>query len=269
MSRYATMFERLEASDEGALGAFLVLGHPDAARCGKLLDSLVSGGADMIEVGIPFSDPVADGPVIQTASSRALASGIRVADCLDLIAGFRARHSEVPVGVLTYANIVMARGREKFFEALAEAGADSILVADVPSLEAAPFASAAAEAGLDWVMIAASNSSDEQLGRIAALTRSYTYCVTRFGVTGEAASPLASQAGLIERLEGVGAPPPVLGFGISEPGQVEGAIRSGAKGVIVGSALVALAQESDAAALIEAKVSQLKAATRLRPAGSA
>src|SRR4051794_26808677 len=107
MSRYSAMFDRLNG--EGAFGAFLMLGDPDLATSAELLDAVVAGGADMIEIGIPFSDPVADGPVIQAAARRALDAGVRVADCFELIAGFRARHAAVPVGILTYANIVVAR----------------------------------------------------------------------------------------------------------------------------------------------------------------
>src|SRR5437899_10110597 len=110
MSRYAAMFERLADRGEGAFGAFLMLGDPDLATSAGLLDAVVDGGSDMVEVGIPFSDPVADGPVIQAAAQRALAAGVRVSDCLQLIADFRRRHPDVPVGILTYANIVMARG---------------------------------------------------------------------------------------------------------------------------------------------------------------
>ena len=106
MSRYADMFARL--GGEGAFGAFLMLGDPDFETSARLLDAVVEAGADMIEVGIPFSDPVADGPVIQAAAQRALAAGIRVSDCLELLAAFRARHPTVPVGILTYANVVAA-----------------------------------------------------------------------------------------------------------------------------------------------------------------
>src|SRR5690348_10995863 len=109
MSRYAAMFERL--GTEGAFGAFLMLGDPDLETSARLLDAVIEAGADMVEVGIPFSDPVADGPVIQAAAQRALKAGVRVGDCLDLIAGFRARHPDVPVGILTYSYIVAARRR--------------------------------------------------------------------------------------------------------------------------------------------------------------
>src|SRR3712207_2813561 len=119
-----------------------MLGDPDLESSGAILDALVEGGSDMIEVGIPFSDPVADGPVIQAAAARALAAGSRTADCFRLLAGFRERHPCVPVGILTYANIVLARGLEAFYRAAAEAGVDSVLVADVPLIEAQPFLAA-------------------------------------------------------------------------------------------------------------------------------
>ena len=144
MSRYAVMFERL--GGEGAFGAFLMLGDPDLDTSAHLLDAVVAGGADMVEVGIPFSDPVADGPVIQAAAQCALAAGVRVADCLDLIAVFRSRHPDVPLGILTYANIVVARAG--FIRDAAEAGADSLLIADVPALEAEPFTQAMEQAGI-------------------------------------------------------------------------------------------------------------------------
>ena len=151
MRRYAGMFERL--GGEGAFGAFLMLGDPDLNTSAQLLDAVVEGGADMIEVGIPFSDPVADGPVIQAAAQRALAAGVRVGDCLELIASFRERHPDVPVGILTYANIVVAR--PGFMREAAEAGADSLLIADVPSIEAEPFAREMEQAGIEPVLIAA------------------------------------------------------------------------------------------------------------------
>ena len=179
MSRYAAMFERLAQSREGAFGAFLMLGDPDLETSARLLDALVEGGADMIEVGIPFSDPVADGPVIQAAAQRALAAGVRVDDCFDLIRGFRERHPDVPLGILTYANLVVAR--TGFARDAAEAGADSLLIADVPALEAEPFARDMEQAGIEPVLIAAANTPDATLDRIARVSKAYTYCVSRAG----------------------------------------------------------------------------------------
>ena len=247
MSRYAAMFERCAAANEGAFGAFLMLGDPDPATSATLLDALVEGGADMVELGIPFSDPVADGPVIQAAALRALGAGVRTQHCLDLVAAFRARHGDVPIGLLTYANIVAARGIEAFCNELAAAGVDSLLVADVPSIEAAPYAAAARAAGIDLVMIAAPNTPRATLEKIAALSSGYTYCVARAGVTGADAELALAHKPLFAALAEVGAPPAVLGFGISSPGQVREALASGAAGVISGSAIVAKVSEGPVA----------------------
>jgi len=236
MSRYAVMFERL--GNEGAFGAFLMLGDPDLETSARLLDAVVEGGADMIEVGIPFSDPVADGPVIQAAAQRALAAGVRVGDCFALLADFRIRHPDVPVGLLTYANIVMAR--PGFMRDAADAGVDSLLVADVPALEAEPFTRAMQQAGIEPVLIAAANTPEPTLSRIAKISKAYTYCVSRAGITGTHAGG-TFDAELIRRLDRAAAPPSVFGFGISRPEHVQAALRTGAKGVICGSAIVDLA----------------------------
>lgn len=262
MTRYAAMFERCRALGEGAFGAFLMLGDPDAATSAAYLDALIAGGADMIELGIPFSDPVADGPVVQAAAVRALQAGVRTADCLALIADFRARHLDIPIGILTYANIVAARGIERFAEELAEAGADSLLVADVPTLEAQPYSEAARAAGIDLVMIAAPNTPEPALGRIASMTSGYTYCVARDGVTGADRGPALRHAPLFEALAGLGAAPPILGFGIGTPAQVRDALATGAAGVISGSALVRRVAEAASPEALSSFVSELKAATR-------
>jgi len=253
MSRYSAMFEWL--GGEGALGAFLMLGDPDFETSARLLDAVVEGGADMVEVGIPFSDPVADGPVIQAAAQRALAAGVRVGDCFNLIAGFRERHPDVPLGILTYANIVTAR--TGFMRDAAEAGADSLLIADVPALEAEPSVRDMEQAGIEPVLIAAANTPDETLRRLASLSKAYTYCVSRAGITGTHAGGQFDSR-LAERLCGLGAPPQVFGFGISRPEHVRAALAAGAKGVICGSAIV------ETAALggdVTALVRSLKGAT--------
>ncbi|MCY7271746.1 MAG: tryptophan synthase subunit alpha [Sphingomonas bacterium] len=261
MSRYAAMFEHLAAANEAAFGGFLMLGYPDPARCGALLDALVEGGADMVEVGIPFSDPVADGPVIAAAAKHALEGGVRTADCLAMIADFRARHPAIPVGILTYANIVVAHGREHFCAELADAGADSLLVADVPSIEAAPWAEAAIAAGIDPVLIGAPTTPQHALETIARLGRGYTYCVARLGVTGSGVAPTMGHRQLFDDLARLGAPPPILGFGISSPAHVAEAVASGAAGVISGSALVERAALLDGPDQVRSLCAAMKAAT--------
>ena len=258
MSRYATMFDRLAEAGEGAFGAFLMLGDPDLRTSARLLDQLVEGGADMIEVGIPFSDPVADGPVIQAAAQRALRAGVRVGDCFELIAAFRQRHLDVPVGILTYANLVMARAG--FMRDATEVGADSLLIADVPALEAKSFTREMEQAGIEPVLIAAPNTPDMTLRRIANLSKAYTYCVSRPGITGTHAGGQFDSR-LITRLRKAGASPPVFGFGISKPEHVNAAMNAGAVGVICGSAIVDCAfREGDVAKF----VNDLKHATRER-----
>jgi tryptophan synthase alpha chain len=238
MSRYAAMFERLRQRGEGAFGAFLMLGDPDLETSARLLDAVVEGGADTIEVGIPFSDPVADGAVIQAAAQRALAAGVRVSDCFDLIAGFRQRHPDVPVGILIYANLVVSR--PGFMRDAAEAGADSLLIADVPAVEAQRFSQEMQQGGIEPVLIAAANTPDATLQRVASLSKAYTYCVSRAGITGTHAGGEFDGA-MVERLKQAGAPPPVFGFGISRPEHVRAALEAGAAGVICGSAIVDLA----------------------------
>jgi tryptophan synthase alpha chain len=254
--RYAATFERLAQRGEGAFGAFLMLGDPDLETSARLLDRLIEGGADMIEVGIPFSDPVADGPVIQAAAQRALAAGVRVGHCFDLIRGFRERHPDVPLGILSYANLVVAR--TGFTRDAAEAGADSLLIADVPALEAEPFARDMEQAGIEPVLIAAANTPGATLERIARLSKAYTYCVSRAGITGTHAGG-QFDAELIVRLKEAGAPPPVFGFGISEPEHIRAALAAGAAGVICGSAIVDLASRGGN---VGALVRTLKDSTR-------
>jgi tryptophan synthase alpha chain len=265
MSRYATMFDRLRERGEGAFGAFLMLGDPDLKTCAAMLDSLVEGGADMVEVAIPFSDPIADGPVIQAAANRALEAGVRVDDCFRLLGNFRKQHPAIPVGVLTYANLLAARGRERFCNDLAAAGVDSLLVADVPELEAAPYADAARAAGLELVMIAAPNTPGQTLTRIARTCSGYSYCVARMGVTGVREELALEHRRLFADLARLRAPPPILGFGISTPEQVRKAINAGAAGVISGSAIVQLIASSNGSSVqVASFVASMKAAT-VRP----
>jgi tryptophan synthase alpha chain len=263
MTRYAIMFERLGERGQGAFGAFAMLGDPDRETSAAILDALVEGGADMLEVGIPFSDPVADGPVIQASAVRALRAGTRTADCFRLLADFRDRHPDVPVGILTYANLVVARGREAFYRSAAEAGVDSVLVADVPMLEVEPFLRAARAAAVAPVLIAAPNTPPATLARIAAEGEGYTYCVARAGVTG-ADAQVRFAGEVIAELERLGAAPAVLGFGIARPEHVHLALEAGAAGVISGSAIVEriAASPGREAEAVGPFVAEMKAATR-------
>ena len=264
MTRYRAMFEALARRDEGAFGAFVMLGDPDLEASADILDALVEGGADMLEVGIPFSDPVADGPVIQAAAVRALGRGVTPAHCFQLLRDFRGRHPDVPVGLLTYANIVTARGREAFYQAAADAGVDSVLVADVPMFEAPPYLAASRQKGVAPVLIAAPNTPEATLRRLAKEGEGYTYCVARAGVTGADEEVRFEHSQMLGTLRAFGAPPAIFGFGISRPDHVAAALEAGAAGVISGSAIVRLIAENEGseADAVRGFVSDMKAATR-------
>ncbi len=265
MSRYDAMFTRLESEGEGALGLFLMLGHPDVETCARLLEAVGSAGADMVEVGIPFSDPVADGPVIQAAGRRALSAGVRVEDCFALICAF-ARACRRAAG---HSHLRQHRRRARVrpvLRARGRGGRRQPAGGDVPTLEPSCSPQGRA-AGLDWVMIAATNSPPASLEQIARLGSGYTYCVTRFEDPA-LASRTSLRGELFERLGDEHAAPPVLGFGISSGEHAASALGAGAKGVIVGSAVVALAEQPNAVQAVRDKVRALKDATFAVPAHS-
>jgi tryptophan synthase alpha chain len=267
--RYAETFGRLDRRGEGAFIPFTVLGDPDLESSLTILRALVRAGADALELGVPFSDPVADGPTIQAADIRALAAGARPAGALSIVRALRGELPDLPIGLLVYANLVLARGPRAFYGAAAAAGVDSVLVADAPTVEAGPFVEAAAAEGVLPVLIATPICGDRHLEEVARLTRGYTYVVTRAGVTGADEAARTDHRRLCARLRELGAAPPVLGFGISRPEQVRGALDAGAAGAISGSAVVRLVEENlgdlDATLrALEGFVAAMKAATRGR-----
>jgi tryptophan synthase alpha chain len=267
MSRYEAMFARLAARGEGAFIPFAMLGDPSPEASARVLEALVGGGADALELGIPFSDPVADGPVIQAAAVRALEAGTRLADCWALIRGVRDRHPELPIGLLVYANLVAHRDLNLFYREAAAAGVDSVLVADLPVGAAGEFIAAAESSGIAPVFIAPPNADDARLARIAAASKGYTYVVTREGVTGVDDTLRRDSSALLARLKALGAPPAVLGFGISTPAQVRQGLAMGAAGVISGSAVVRVvgASRDDPArrgTMLTAFVREMKSATQ-------
>ncbi|MBT1452106.1 tryptophan synthase subunit alpha [Glaciecola sp. XM2] len=264
--RYHAMFEQLDAKNEGAFVPFVMLGDPDAVTSLAIIEALVKGGADALELGIPYSDPIADGPTIQKASIRALNSKIRPDDCFDIIAKVRAQFPNIPIGLLLYSNLVLAKGIENFYQQASAAGVDSILIADVPLREADRFIAIAETNNVQQILIAPPNGSDETLSAIGDKSSGYTYLLGRAGVTGaETAADIPAQA-LIEKLQQYEVAPPLLGFGISNPEQVASAIQGGAAGAISGSATVNIIEkflDEPSVMLSELKnfVQSMKAAT--------
>jgi tryptophan synthase alpha chain len=238
-TRYQLMFDRLKEKGEGAFVPFCVVGDPDPELSLEIIATLAGAGADALELGLPFSDPVADGPVIQKADVRALNAGASVKSAFEIIKTARTGAPDMPIGLLVYANLVEAPGRDEFYRQARDAGVDSVLVADVPTIEAAPFVESASRHDIHPVLIAAPNCTGDHLARVAELTSGYTYVVTRAGVTGtDQTARTQERKELLSRLKDLGAPPSLLGFGISEPAHVREALQAGAAGAISGSAVV-------------------------------
>lgn len=266
MSRYPSMFARLSEQNQGAFVPFVTVCDPNPAQSLKIMQTLVEAGADALELGIPFSDPLADGPTIQGANIRALESGATPEICFDLIGEIRAKYPELPIGLLMYANLVFARGIDNFYQRCAEAGIDSVLIADVPTNESAEFVEAATKHGIDPIFIAPPTASDETLKSVAELGSGYTYLLSRAGVTGAETKANMPVSDLLDRLNQYDAPPALLGFGISTPEQVKQAIDAGAAGAISGSAVVKIIEthtEAPEEMLVQLSkfISPMKAAT--------
>ncbi|EPO5273059.1 tryptophan synthase subunit alpha [Citrobacter braakii] len=267
MERYENLFAQLKDRKEGAFVPFVTLGDPSVEQSLKIIDTLIDAGADALELGIPFSDPLADGPTIQEATLRAFAAGVTPSQCFEMLALIRQKHPTIPIGLLMYANLVFSKGIDEFYAQCEKVGVDSVLVADVPVEESAPFRAAALRHNIAPIFICPPNADEELLRQIASHGRGYTYLLSRAGVTGaenRAALPLHH---LVEKLKAYDAPPSLQGFGISAPEQVTGAIDAGAAGAISGSAIVKIIEKNVAApeqmlAELKAFVCAMKAATR-------
>lgn len=238
-----TPAERLERHLRGlgrpGLIAFVTAGDPDLAFTERLVPALEAAGADAIELGMPFSDPLADGPTIQRSSQRALAAGVRLADVLALGGRLRRRGVRVPLLLLCYANPLLRFGLERAVARAAEEGFEGLIVPDMPDEERAPLEAACAAHGLAAVAFAAPTTDDARLRRIAARARGFLYCVSLTGVTGARAELSPEAVDLLRRARAASPVPVALGFGISRPEHVRAAAPY-ADAVIVGSALVEL-----------------------------
>ncbi|MEZ9863529.1 tryptophan synthase subunit alpha [Vibrio breoganii] len=244
MDRYAALFERLDAKKQGAFVPFVTIGDPNPELSLQIMQTLANAGADALELGIPFSDPLADGPTIQGANIRALDSKTTPTICFELIAQIREQHPDLPIGLLVYANLVFANGIDYFYQACAKAGVDSVLIADVPTGESEEFNTAAKKAGVHAIFIAPPTATDETLKQVSELGGGYTYLLSRAGVTGAETKANMPVDHMLERLAKFDAPPALLGFGISQPEQVKTAIEAGAAGAISGSAVVKIIEDN-------------------------
>ncbi|QHB32698.1 tryptophan synthase subunit alpha [Yersinia canariae] len=267
MERYQQLFKQLAAKKEGAFVPFVQLGDPTPALSLEIIDTLIAAGADALELGIPFSDPLADGPTIQNAALRAFAAGVTPSICFEMLAEIRKKHPTIPIGLLMYANLVFHNGIDTFYQRCADVGVDSVLIADVPFEESLPFRTAALRHGIAPIFICPPNADDDLLREIASHGRGYTYLLSRAGVTGAENHGHLPLNHLIDKLREYHAAPALQGFGISEPGQIKISLEAGAAGAISGSAIVKIiennvSQPAEMLAQLTRFVTQMKAATR-------
>ena len=260
MSRLATRFEALRAAKAPGLVTYVTAGDPTPAISTEVLLAIAAAGADVLEVGVPFSDPIADGPVIQRATERALAAGGNLQVTLDMIATVRAR-IEQPIVLFTYVNPVMRMGTDVFTAKAAAAGVDGVLMLDLPIEESEDFCRTLGNAGIDQIFLISPTTSDLRLAEAARLGRGFLYVISRLGVTGARDHVSGAAAPLVERIRRVTPLPIAVGFGLSTPEHMS-EVAGFADAAVVGSALVTVVAEAgtDAAAKAGAFVRWLRGA---------
>jgi tryptophan synthase alpha chain len=272
MNRYIETFARLEKNNETGFVPFAVIGDPDCATSERVLRAYIDGGADILEIGYPFSDPIADGPVNQRASQRAIEAGLDHATFFALVKKIRAG-SDIPIGVLIYANSILHIGYTGFCKRAADAGIDSVLVADMPPEESLDLQAAMKKYGLGRVFIVTELTPIDRMRFICSQVDSFVYVVSRLGATGADSKFSGSAAPTIAALKTVTDKPLAVGFGISTPEHIAAVRKAGAHAAIVGSALVAEVERNCMSKsglkrlpdILAKKVAAFKAATR--PAG--
>jgi tryptophan synthase alpha chain len=254
MSRLDDAFGRIRSEKRTGLVTYVTAGDPDLRRTPGILASLARGGADVVELGIPFSDPLADGPVIQRASERALRAGTTLASALDALAAARA-DVPVPVVVFTYANPLLRFGAERFADRAARAGVDGALVLDLPIEEAGPTREILGTAGIDTIFLLSPTTTRARIERAAALGRGFLYGISRLGVTGARERLSGDAETLARRVREVTPMPLAMGFGVSRPEHVA-EIGRWADAAVVGSALVNVIAEADGAPDLERRIAE-------------
>jgi tryptophan synthase alpha chain len=254
-TRIGRLFNKLRAEGRPALIVYITAGDPSPDRTPELVAALERGGADLIELGVPFSDPIADGPVIQRGSDRALKAGTRVSTVLDIAASIRKR-SEIPLLLFTYMNPVLRYGLESLARDAATRGIDGCLLTDLSVEEAEPYVGAMRNAGLDTVFLAAPTSTQRRLELVAKYSTGFVYLVSRTGVTGERSTVSDTVTPLVSAMRKVTDLPLAVGFGISTAEQVR-TVGSVADGVVVGTAVVRVVEQNASSADLPAKLEAL------------
>ena len=257
--RIAEIFKRSRVENRAALLAYLTLGYPSRKRSLALVEAAVAGGADLVELGIPFSDPLADGAVIQRATHLALQQGTTVARCLEMATSLRKRGIVVPFVFMGYYNPILSFGEDAFCRACHEANVDGLIVPDLPPEEGGELEIACRRHGLALVYLLAPTSTPNRIRVVTERSSGFVYLVSVAGVTGPRKNLGHDLGSFVSRVRAVTAKPLAVGFGISTPAQAE-KVAVLADGVVVGSALVRLAEETDGSAMVTSLVSSLREA---------
>ena len=242
-TRLQRAFARLRAEGRKGVVPYLTAGDPDLGTTYELLLAMARGGATAIELGVPFSDPAADGPVIQRACERALARGVKLEDVVQVVAR-ASKQTDVPIVLFSYLNPLLRRGLQKLTDDAATAGLSGVLVTDLPAESASGFSQALQHRGLDLVSLVAPTSSAERIAQIAAHATGFLYAISVTGVTGARQQLSNDATSLLARIRQVTNLPVAVGFGISTPQQAREAWAQGADAVIVGSAIVRIIEEA-------------------------
>ena len=236
MTRLQQTFARIREDHSPGLVTYITAGDPDLDRTAGILRALDRAGADVLEVGVPFSDPLADGPVIQRATERALAAGTTLSGVLDLLRSIRADIS-APIVIFSYANPILRLGEERFADRARDAGVDGVLILDLPIEEAGESRTLLAKRGIDTILLLSPTTTDNRLRRAAELGSGFLYAISRLGVTGARDAVAAGAQEMVERIRKVSDLPVALGFGISKPDHVR-EVGRWADAAVVGSSLV-------------------------------
>jgi len=238
MSRIDDLFTRLRAENRKAFVAYIMAGDPDIERSEALFSGMPAAGVDIIELGVPFTDPMADGPTIQLAGQRALAAGMTLQKTLDMVARFRAAGNETPIVLMGYYNPIYSRGVDRFLTDAKEAGVDGLIVVDLPPEEDDELCIPAQAAGLNFIRLATPTTDDKRLPAVLKNTSGFVYYVSITGITGSAEAQAADVAPEVARIKAATDLPVIVGFGIKTPQGAEEIARV-ADGSVVGSAIVA------------------------------
>lgn len=238
MSRYKRVFQKLSSLQEGCFVPFIVIGDPSLEISLTIIEALIESGADALELGIPFSDPLADGPIIQKASLRSLSKKNNFLKCFEVIKKVRKKYENLPIGILLYANLIYNQGIKNFYYQCSQCGVDSVLIADVPIEEYSPFYKAANQYFIDSIFICPPNSDNALLSKISLYGKGYIYLLSRSGVTGIHKKTTSLSNEFIKKIKKYSSLPLLQGFGIKNSAQIERSLLSGTDGIICGSAII-------------------------------